>query len=309
MGHHHKSHNHHHSSNKIGVAFLLNLSLFILELIGGFLTNSVVLIANAIHDIGDSLSLLLAWGLEKFSLRQGDEKYSFGYRRFSLLSSLITGGILILGSVFVLIKSANRIITPEKSNETGLLIFALLGCLINLVAMFSLLRNKEESSNIRIVGWHLLEDALSWIVILILAVVNLFLHWVYLDPLASILITLYILQGVIREVWRVMTMFLQKNLSNVSLEELTHEIEQVNGVKALHHLHIWSLDDTTHILTSHLVIKDIALTSLEAQTIKQNVRKLLKDKYSISHITLELEGESEQEACLTNEENPKCFLS
>ena len=290
-------HNHGNIKN-IGLAFWLNVFLFFLEIIGGVMTNSVTIIANAIHDIGDIISLAFAWSLEKMSFRPGNSKYSFGYSRLSILSSLINVVILILGSLFVVKESVYRIINPQVVNYKQLLLFAIIGVIVNSIAMVRLLKYGKNHSNIRVVGWHLLEDSLSWLLILLLAIVNSILHWNYLDPILSIVISLYILRGVLKEGWKVITIFLQKNIAGVSLKELIENIGKINNVASVHHIHLWSLDDEHHVFTCHVVTNSNEIE--EIQLIKREIRSII-EKFNIFHTTIEIE--SPDENCSILEDN------
>lgn len=162
---HHHSHSHHHGTKNISLAFFLNLGFCIIELIGGLLTNSVAILSDALHDFGDSVALGLAWVFQKKSEQKPDDKYTYGYRRFSLLSAIINSIILVAGSAFVLFESIKRIIEPAETNAKGMLLLAILGVAVNGVAILRL--RKGGSVNERVVSLHLMEDVLGWVAVLI----------------------------------------------------------------------------------------------------------------------------------------------
>ena len=181
MSHHH-SHSNGTNIANIKIAFFLNLFFTVFEIIGGYLTNSVAIAADALHDFGDSLSLGLSWFLEKYSLKGRSQKFSYGYRRFSLLSALINSLVLIIGSAFVLWHTIPRLFHPQSVNVKGMLLLAIGGILINGIAVLKI-RNKNNSLNEKTVSWHLLEDVLGWVAVLIISIVNSFKEIAILDPL------------------------------------------------------------------------------------------------------------------------------
>ena len=158
----------HHQTTNIKIAFFLNLSFTVIEIIGGFWTNSVAILSNALHDLGDSVSLGLAWYLEGQSQKKGDQVYSYGYRRFSLLSAVINSLILLLGSMFILSEAIPRLLNPELSNAKGMFFLALGGILVNGVAALKL--QHESSLNQRVVFLHLLEDVLGWVAVFVTSI-------------------------------------------------------------------------------------------------------------------------------------------
>ena len=143
----------HASTQNIKLAFFVNLLFSIGEFIGGFLINSVAIMSDAVHDLGDSISLGLSWFLQKFSNKERDERFSFGYKRFSLLGALINSFVLIAGSIFIISEAVPLLFNPEHSNAKGMFWFAIAGVLLNVFAAFRL--HKGKSVNEGVVSWHL----------------------------------------------------------------------------------------------------------------------------------------------------------
>ena len=164
MGHQHN--HHHHISNGLGMAFLLNFGFTIIEFFGGYYTNSMSIISDAVHDAGDSLSLGLAWYLQRFSEREPTAKFTYGYKRLSTLGALITAVVLIAGITFVLTQAIGRIYNPQPVIANGMILLAVLGVAINGAAFWRL-NVGDKSLNTNMAKWHLLEDALGWIAVLI----------------------------------------------------------------------------------------------------------------------------------------------
>lgn len=284
--HNHHSHGHDHGSQgNIKVAFILNLFFTILEVVGGLWTNSMAILSDALHDFGDSLSLGISWYLEKYSNRRPDHEYSFGYARFSLLGALVNCVILLGGSLVILTRAIPRIINPEPLNSEGMLVFAILGILINGIAVLRL--RKGNSLNERVVFWHLMEDVLGWVVILVASIVLRFVYVPIIDPILSVLITLYILYNVVKNLREVLSIFLQKVPKDFSLPEIEGEFAEIPEIQSVHHTHIWSLEGQKHLISTHVVVKE-NITQEEIISLKQKVRDLVRAK-GIDHVTVEVE--------------------
>ena len=279
------SHQHEHQAESIRAAFFLNLSFTILEIIGGFWTNSLAILSDAIHDLGDSISLGLAWFLDRYARKEQDERFSYGYRRFSLLGALINTIILIVGAVIVILRAIPRLIQPEQPNAPGMVLFAIVGIIVNGLAV---LRLKDESSlNARVVAWHLLEDVLGWVAVLIVAVLLIFVDLPILDPILSILISLYILYNVLKNLRQTLELFLQAVPAEMQIEKIEAELQAIDCVDSIHHTHIWSLDGEHHILTTHVVL-GANIDKQQTVEIKKSIKTALQ-QYDFAHITTEIE--------------------
>lgn len=296
--HHSHAHNHNHSHSKshahdhggnIKIAFWLNLSFTVIELIGGILTNSMAILSDALHDFGDSFSLGLAWYLEGFSSKGPDHKFSFGYARFSLLGALVNSMILVGGSAIILMNTIPRILNPQEVNPKGMLALAVLGIIMNGLAVLRV--RKGHSLNERVVSWHLLEDVLGWGVILIGSIILLFKDWYIIDPILSVLITLYILYNVIKNLREILNVFLQGVPGEFSVSEIENEIIEKTGVVDVYHTHIWSLEGENHMISTHIIVRN-DITASEMIDTKENIRALLGEK-EIHHATIEVDFESE----------------
>lgn len=290
MGHNHKHHSHEHNSVKnIKIAFFLNFFFTIIEFIGGYLTNSVAIMSDALHDLGDTFSLGLAWFLEKFSSKKRTDKFSYGYKRFSLLGAFINAVILLLGSLFILSEAIPRILNPETSNAQGMLILAIFGILVNGYAVYK--TSKGKTMNEKVISLHLLEDVLGWVAVFIVSIVMIFTNLTILDPILSVLITLYILWGVLKNLKATALLFLQATPNDLDTNKIDNELKKNPLVQDIHDTHIWSLDGEEHILSSHIVIKGNS-TKEDIKKIKIEIKKNLINQ-GIKHSTLEIEFEDE----------------
>jgi cobalt-zinc-cadmium efflux system protein len=286
------SHQHTHSHNQIEnirVAFFLNLGFTLFEIVGGLYTNSLAILSDALHDLGDSFSLGLAWYLERHSHKESDKKYSYGYRRFSLLAALINTIILIVGSLIILAKAIPRLVDPQHSNAAGMVVLALFGIAVN---GFAALRVRRGGTlNAQVITWHLLEDVLGWIAVLIVSISLLITDSHILDPILSILISMYVLYNVVRNLRKTLALFLQAVPDAIELVEVEHSLQQIPLVVSAHHTHIWSLDGENHVLTTHLIVEDSASTE-DLRRIKRDVRAITRN-IPLAHSTVELEYEAD----------------
>lgn len=294
---HNHIHNHTNTTKNLRTVFFLNFAFTVFEIIGGILTNSIAIISDALHDLGDSLSIGLAWFLEKYSQKKSDSKYTYGYGRFSLLGALINAVVLIIGSTFVLANAIPRIINPETTNAEGMILFAIIGVAVNGAAVFKL--KDEGSMNARIMMLHLLEDVLGWIAILAVAIALLFWQTYILDAILSIVITLYILFNVTINLKKTIALFLQATPDHVQLEMIDEKLKSIDKVISSHHTHVWSLDGANHILTTHLIV-DKFTTRDEIVRIKSKCKQLFED-LKMTHFTIEIE--LEDEVCLMKDDH------
>ena len=284
-GHHH---DHSHDGN-IKWAFFLNFGFTCIEIVGGLWTNSISILTDALHDLGDSISIGVAWGLSRFSRKKHDTTYSYGYHRFSLLGAMINILVLLAGSIVVLSKSIPRLLNPEAAYAPGMLAFAILGILMNGLA--ALRMRKDHSLNSRIVFLHLLEDVLGWAGVLVVSVVLLFTDWYILDALFSLIITVFILVNVIRNLKKTLALFMQAIPEGLPVDEIERRLKTIEHIKSCHHTHCWSLDGQTHVLSTHVVVHDNARKE-EIVQMKCAIRRMAQSLH-FEHITVETEYEGE----------------
>lgn len=276
-------HHHHSSSDNLKVAFFLNLGFTVLEVIGGFWTNSIAILTDSIHDFGDSISLGLAWYFDCLSKRQRTARHTYGYRRFRLLGGLITGLMLLVGLGFVLYHAVARLREAAEVHASGMLALAVLGVLFNGAAV---LRVKSGTSlTEKIVSWHLIEDVLGWVAVLIGAGIMMIWEVPIIDPMLSILISLLVLWNVGRNLKKVFAVMLQTTPESFDVEDFERRALEIDGVASLHHIHSWSIDGESHVLSAHIVLEAGAVDPVN---IKKLVRGLIDDA-AFEHITLEVE--------------------
>lgn len=272
------------TTKNILIAFILNLAFSIFEFAGGIFTGSVAIISDSVHDMGDAASIGISYFLEKKSKRNPDNKYTYGYARFSVIGSLITTVILIFGSCAVIFNAAKRIIYPTDINYDGMIIFAVIGIIVNCLAAF--FTREGDSLNQKAVNLHMLEDVLGWVVVFIGAVVMRFTDISLIDPIMSVAVSVFILINAIKNLKAITDLFLEKMPDGIDIDEIKEHIFHIEGIKDIHHIHIRSIDGINNCATMHIV------TDRDAAEIKNLVREELHE-HGICHATLEIEGENE----------------
>ena len=268
----------------IFIAFILNLSFAIFEFFGGLFTNSVAILSDSIHDLGDALSIGISYFLEKKSKKKADNKYTYGYVRYSVLGGVITTTILLVGSILVIIGAIKRLFNPVDVNYSGMIIFAVIGVVLNFIAAY--VTRDGDSINQKSVNLHMLEDVLGWIVVLIGAIIMNFTDIKILDSIMSIGVAIFILIHSLENLKDVVDLFLEKTPKDVDIEELRSHLLNIKDVIDIHHIHVWSIDGFNNYATMHIVSK-----AKDISSVKKKIREELSE-HNICHAILETEDEA-----------------
>ena len=272
------------NEKNILIAFILNLSFSVFEFVGGIFTNSVAIISDSIHDIGDAVSIGVSYFLEQKSKKQPDNIYTYGYLRYSVIGSVITTLILLVGSVLVVINAVNRILNPQEINYNGMIIFAVIGVAVNFLAAY--FTRDGDSLNQKAVNLHMVEVVLGWMVVLIGAIVMRFTDFKLIDPILSIAVAVYIFIHAFSHLKEALDLFLVKIPEGIEIDEIKHHLLEIDGVLDVHHIHVWSMDGNQNYATMHVV------TNSNHLKIKKAIKEELFE-HGIVHATLELESEKE----------------
>ena len=280
------------TEKNILIAFLLNIAFSIFEFFGGIFTNSVAILSDSIHDLGDAVSIGISYFMEKKSKKEADDKYTYGYIRYSVLGGVITTVILLVGSILVIVSAIKRLVNPVDVNYSGMILLAIIGVVLNFVAAY--VTREGDSINQKAVNLHMLEDVLGWVVVLIGAIVMNFTDIRILDPIMCIGVSTFILINAIKNLKKVLDLFLEKTPSNININELRKHLLEIKGVDDIHHIHVWSIDGYKTLDTMHIVSK-----SKNIAKIKKEIREELEE-HNICHAILE----TEEEAC----DNRKCHF-
>ena len=268
------------TKRNIFIAFILNLLFSVFELIGGIFTGSVAIASDAIHDFGDATSIGISYFLERQSEKKPNKKYTYGYARFSVLGGLLTTLILLISSAIIIYNATLRIITPRAIDYNGMLIFAIIGLFVNLVATYY--THGGKSINQKAVNLHMLEDVLGWLVVLLGAIVIKFTNLYVIDPILSIAVAVFVIVNCIKNLKQIIEIISIKCPKEIDVDHLVEHLKGIDGVKDVHHIHVWTLDGEINCATLHIVVEQIY------SEIKNEVKEELKE-HGISHVTVELE--------------------
>ncbi len=266
----------------VWVAFFLNLSYAIVEFIAGGIFGSSAVLADSVHDLGDAIAIGISAFLETVSNREEDRQYTLGYKRFSLLGALVTAVILITGSILVILENITKLFNPQPVNDEGILWLGIIAVSINLLA--SLVVRKGKTKNESILSLHFLEDTLGWLAVILMAIILRFTDWYILDPLLSLVISIFILTKALTRFWRALKIFLDAVPEGVETGDLEKDLEALTNVKSVNQLSIWSMDGLENNAIIHLCLED-----WEKMTeTKNQVRQLLEER-GVQNITIEVD--------------------
>jgi len=257
----------------------------LIEIAGGILTNSIAILSDAFHDLGDSVALGLAWYFQRFSSKQRDALYTYGYKRYSLVGATLSAVILLIGSVIIISEAIPRLVSPQPVHTQGMMYLAIVGIIINGLAMFRL--KKGHTQNEKVISIHLLEDVLGWVAVLIAGIVMKFYDVPILDPLLSLFITAFILFRVFGNMRQTFRIFMQATPSGDRAEHMQVILEAIPGILDIHDLHFWTMDGSYNIASLHVSV-DPHMTVSETETVKDKVRIFLKNE-GFEHTTIEIE--------------------
>ncbi len=264
------------TDKNILIAFILNLGFSIFEFIGGALTGSVAIASDALHDLGDAASIGISYFLERKSKKSADDKYTFGYGRYSVLGGLITSAVLLVGSIIVIANAIMRLRHPVEVNHTGMLVFAVIGVVVNFIA--ALVTKDGNSVNQKAVNLHMLEDMMGWIAVLIGAGVMQFTNWIWIDPALSILVALTILYNSIMNLFEIAGILTERVPDEIDMTALKEQIAALEDVESLEDMKIWSINNNEIYAIVHI--------HTQAPQVKDEIRKILAE-YGIAQSTIE----------------------
>ncbi|MFA8434806.1 MAG: cation diffusion facilitator family transporter [Marinifilaceae bacterium] len=289
--HHHHHDHHHHTSGLQGQKLLwvtlLNLTITIVQIIGGLISNSLSLLSDALHNLGDSSAIFIAFLAGKISRKQPDLHKTFGYQRVEILAALFNAVVLISICIFLFYEAYQRFVTPEPIKGKTMFIVATVGLLANLVSVLLLNRHKDHNLNVKAAYLHLMGDTLSSVAVIFSGIAIWMFNIFWLDPVITILVALYIIYHTWGIVQQTVEILMQSAPSNVDLTEIKQQVEKMDEIKDIHHVHVWKLNDTQTHMEAHLNLKN-NLNMVEMMSIREAVEFLLKDKFGINHITLQM---------------------
>ena len=271
------------SKTSIWLAFFLNLSYAIVEFIAGGIFGSSAVLADSVHDLGDAIAIGISALLETISNREEDRQYTLGYKRFSLLGAMLTAVILMIGSVLVILENITKIVHPQPVNEEGIFWLGIIAVSINVLA--SLVVRKGKTKNESILSLHFLEDTLGWLAVILMAIILQFTDWYILDPLLSLVISIFILSKAIPRFWSALKIFLDAVPEGVDIKQVKNDLEQLDHVVSVNQLNLWTMDGLEKNAIVHVCLEEIE----HIEYCKESIRNLLKD-YDFQNVTIEVDA-------------------
>ena len=259
------------AKKSIWLAFFLNLSYAIIEFIAGGIFGSSAVLADSIHDLGDAIAIGVSAFLETISNREEDSHYTLGYKRFSLLGAMVTAVILMTGSVLVILENITKLFNPQPVNDEGILWLGIIAVSINVLA--SLVVRKGKTKNESIMSLHFLEDTLGWVAVILMAIVLRFTDWYILDPLLSLVISIFILSKAIPRFWSTLKIFLDAVPEGVDIKQVKSDLEQLDHVASINQLNLWTMDGLEKNAIVLVCLKEIE----QMELCKESIRRKLKD--------------------------------
>ena len=266
----------------VWVAFFLNLTYAIVEFIAGGVFGSSAVLADSVHDLGDAISIGISAFLETISNREEDRQYTLGYKRFSLLGALVTAVILITGSILVILENTTKLFNPQPVNDEGILWLGMIAVTINVLA--SLVVRKGQTKNESILSLHFLEDTFGWLAVILMAIVLRFTDWYILDPLLSLVISIFILIKAIPRFWSTLKIFLDAVPEGVDIKQVMSDLEGLDNVASLNQLNLWTMDGLEKNAIVHVCLEHVK----HMEVCKESIRDFLKES-GFQNVTIEVD--------------------
>lgn len=267
---------------------LLNFSITIVQIIGGIISNSLSLISDAVHNLGDSSAIFIAFLAGKHAEKHPDERKTFGYKRTEILAALFNAVVLIVICVYLFFEAYRRFMEPEPIKGKVMLIVAVFGLLANLISVVVLHKDKSHNLNVHAAYLHLLGDTLSSVAVIAGGIAIWIWDMYWLDPLVTVLVGLYIIRHTWTIVRETVNILMQATPEEVDINELKRRVEEIPEVENMHHLHIWRMDDEHIHLEAHVNIGADMLVS-EVQEVRMRIENMLAGDFHIGHVTLQIE--------------------
>lgn len=292
--HYHNSHghsNHNHEKDlkgkKLLLVTLLNLSITIVQVIGGILSNSLSLLSDALHNLGDSSAIFIAFLAGKRSSKQPDKRKTYGYKRVEIIAAFFNGIVLIVLCLSLFIEAYERFIDPKPIKGLVMLIVASFGLLANLISVLVLQKSKDKNLNIKAAYMHLMGDTLSSVAVIVGGIAIWLLNLDWIDPIITVLVGIYIIWHTYSVVKESIDILMQAVPANINIDEIKYKVEELTEIDNIHHIHVWKLDDHQINLEAHINLTN-NVKMLDMMQTKEKVENLLHNVFGIGHITLQM---------------------
>jgi cobalt-zinc-cadmium efflux system protein len=284
------SHNHTHRGeerSKLVLACALTGTMFIVEGIAGFLTNSLALLSDAGHMLTHLIALLISLGAIMFASRPPTARKTYGFYRLEILAALFNGATLFLITLWIFFHAYKRIINPEPVASWHMFIVAIVGLLVNLACAY-ILKTSHGSLNIKSAFMHMMADTFSSLVVVFGAIIMHYTQWYMLDPALSILICIVILVWSYQLITESVDILLEATPKDVDLENVVKSINELDEIEGVHDVHIWTITSGMYAMSAHVYIKDLMVS--ETHRIMANINTLVNKKFSIGHTVIQFES-------------------
>ncbi len=291
--HNHHGHSHSHTeaentSKNLLLSALLNLVVTIAEIIGGLISNSLALLSDALHNLGDTSAIFIAYLANLISKKQGTSKKTFGFKRIEILAALFNAIVLVVIIIYLFIEAWHRLRNPMPIKGLVMLIVAVVGLLANLFSVLLLRKHAVQSINIRAAYLHLIGDTLSSIVVILTAILIYFFNIFWIDPLVTFLLGIYLLWETYRILKVALDILMQATPPGLDLNKVKEALETIPAIDNIHHVHAWNLSDQDIHFECHVDLNsDIRIS--ETEIIRDAINEMLKEKFSITHVTIQYE--------------------
>ena len=282
------SHQHEHTSRNLAITVILNGIITIAQFTGGIISGSLALLSDALHNLSDVISVVLAYLAHRIGMRPQTQKSTFGYKRAEILAAFINAISLIAISVYLMVEAGKRFLNPKEVDYRWMLGLGILGFIANGLSVLILQHNKEENLNIRAAYLHLIGDALTSVAV-VLGAVFIWLFQIYwIDPLVTVLISVYIFVHTFQILKESVGILMQFAPPEIDQKEVILVLQEIPEIKSVHHIHLWRLADHQVYFEAHLVLTDNLPVS-ETNAIAQRAKQLLNSRFDISHTTFQYE--------------------
>ncbi|MFC6253616.1 cation diffusion facilitator family transporter [Secundilactobacillus hailunensis] len=295
------------SGKKFFVVTVLNGVITIVEAIGGLLSGSLSLLSDAFHNLGDTFSIVISYIAHRISLRDEDERNTFGYGRAQILAAMLNALLLIVVSIFLVVEAIKRLSHPETINGGLMMTVAIIGLVANLASAVLMHRGSKHNLNMKATYLHLLSDTLSSIGVIFGAIMIQWYNVTIIDPIITIIVAAYITFESWPIVRHTITILMQ-GAPQMDYEAIKKDLMQIDGITSVHHIHVWMIDENRIMFSAHINMRDMLLS--EAEPIYHQVEEVLAKKYGICHVTLQAEDiRGRNEEMILNEDFDQQLLN
>jgi len=280
----------HHSTTqkRLLASALLNLLITCVEIIGGLLSNSLALISDALHNLGDTTAIFIAYIAQIISRKEKNQKKTFGYKRVEILAALLNAVVLVIIVIFLFLEAARRIRNPEPIKGSFMLLVSAIGFGANLLSVFLLKNHAGHSINIRAAYLHLIGDTLSSVMVIFAAIIIYYTNLYWIDSVITLLIGLYLLKETWVIIREALDILMQGTPAGLDLRQVKTSLESIEGIDNIHHVHAWNLTDSEIHFECHVDLSDDVRIS-ETEQIRQAIHSILLNNFNIRHVTVQFE--------------------